>query len=347
MESYKNINISNSTIIRVILFAALLFVLWEIKSLVLIVLTSVVIASFVESGILWMKKWGVGRVLSVVIIYLFSLILISGLFYILVPTLANEITALYQGVRMYIPNIDLLDSASRAKDMSIFSSIGDKDFGDIANSLNRMTQNVSSGFFGTIISIFGGIANAVLILVISFFLSIEEKGIEKFLRIVTPLVHEEYVISIWSRTQKKISKWIQGQMLLGLIVGLLAFVGLAILGVQYALLLAIVVAVFELVPFGMILAAVPAIAISFVDGGVSLGIMVTVFFVLLQQFENYILVPLIIRRSTGLPPLVVILSLLVGAKLAGFWGVILAVPVAVFLLEFLTDLEIKKFGKKI
>ena len=136
-------------------------------------------------------------------------------------------------------------------------------------------------------------------------------------------------------------------MLLGLIVGLLAFIGLAILGVQYALLLAIVVAVFELVPFGMILAAVPAIAISFVDGGVSLGIMVTVLFVVLQQFENYILVPLIIKRSTGLPPLVVILSLLVGAKLAGFWGVILAVPVAVFLLEFLTDLEIKKFGKKI
>jgi len=347
MEGNKNINISDSTIFRTILFIILVFILWEIKTLILIVLTSVAIASFVESAIERMKKWGVGRVLAVVIIYLFSLILVAGLFYLLVPTLVSEVTSFYQSIKVYIPNIDILDTAAKAKETSFFSNLNQKSFGDIATSIDRLTKNVSSGFFGTIISIFGGIANAVLILVISFFLSIEEKGIEKFLRIVTPLAQEEYAISVWDRTQKKISKWIQGQMLLGIIVGFLAFVGLVILGVEYALLLAIVVAVFELVPFGMILAAVPTISIAFLGGGPSLGIMVTILFVVLQQFENYVLVPLIIKKSTGLPPLVIILSLLIGAKLAGFWGIILAVPVAVFLIELLGDLEIRKFGKKI
>ena len=135
-------------------------------------------------------------------------------------------------------------------------------------------------------------------------------------------------------------------MLLGLIVGVLAFVGLTLLNVPYALILAIITAVLELIPFGTILAVIPAVAIAFVGGGTSAGLMTLGFFIVLQQIENYVLVPIIVRKVTGVPPLIVILSLLFGVTLAGFWGLILAMPVAVFLLELLTDIEKKKFFEK-
>ena len=134
----------------------------------------------------------------------------------------------------------------------------------------------------------------------------------------------------------------QGQMLLGLIIGVLTYLGLTILGVKYSLVLAIITAFSELIPFGLILGLVPAVAFAFLDGGVSLALLTTGLFIILQQFENYLLYPLIVKKVIGISPLVVIISLLLGAMLAGFWGVVLAIPCSVFLFEFLDDLEKKK-----
>ena len=134
----------------------------------------------------------------------------------------------------------------------------------------------------------------------------------------------------------------QGQLLLGLLIGVLMYLGLSIFSVRYALLLAILAAIFELVPFGIILAAIPIIAFAYLDGGVTLALIVAGFILIVQQFENYLFVPLIIKKAVGISPLAIILALLIGAQLAGFWGVVLAIPVAVLILEFVDDLEKKR-----
>ena len=113
-----------------------------------------------------------------------------------------------------------------------------------------------------------------------------------------------------------------------------------ILGVKYALLLAILAAVTELIPlFGPILAAIPAILIGFLDGGTTLGLMVLGLYVIIQQFENHLIYPLVVKKVVGVPPLMVIIALLIGAQLAGFLGIIIAVPVAAALMEFVNDIE--------
>ncbi len=180
----------------------------------------------------------------------------------------------------------------------------------------------------------------VLIIVFSIYFAVQETGIDDFLRVVTPVRHEKYVLSLWKRSQDKIGKWMQGQLLLGLIVGILIYLGLTILSIPHALLLAVLAGLFELIPvFGQFLAALPAVALAFSDGGVTGALFVIGLYVVVQQFEAHLIYPLVVKKVVGVPPLLVILALLVGAKLAGFLGILLSVPIAAAIQEFVSDIQ--------
>ncbi len=127
--------------------------------------------------------------------------------------------------------------------------------------------------------------------------------------------------------------------MLGFLIGILSYLGLSILGIRYALILAITAAILEIIPFGFILASIPGIIFAYMDGGFSLALMAAGLYLILQQFEGHLLQPLIVKKIIGISPLIVVLSLLIGFELAGFWGIILAIPVSVALLEFTDDIE--------
>src|SRR4029078_7921335 len=143
-------------------------------------------------------------------------------------------------------------------------------------------QNISTtitdstgGIFTTVTAFFGGLVSFILIVVFSFYFSVQETGVDDFLRIVTPIKEQVYVLHLWKRSQEKIGKWMQGQLVLGCIVGVLLYLALVILGVPHALLLAVLAGVFELIPvFGQILAAIPGVAVGFAAGGVTEGLLV-------------------------------------------------------------------------
>ena len=138
----------------------------------------------------------------------------------------------------------------------------------------------------------------------------------------------------------------QGQLLLAVIVAVLVFLGLTMLGVENALLLAFLAGIFEIIPlFGPILSAIPAIFIAFLDGGLSLVLLVIGLYIIIQQFENHLLYPLVVKKVVGVPPIISILALVIGAKLAGFLGILLSVPLATALIELLSDLEKRKIDK--
>lgn len=341
-----SVTISNGTILRIIMFTALCFAFIKLSNIVLVVLTSIVVASFVESAVRRAKPFIKNRTLAVFIIYALSIGAIIGLLSVFVPVFIDEMSALVAQLGSYIPNDSLFntfqtDTIAGAK--GVVSNIShDASLGQVIESARIFFNSVSGGFFDIFGSAFGGVLNLILIFVISFYLAITEKGIENFLRIIMPASHEEYVIDLWLRTERKIGLWMQGQMLMGVLIGMLAYLGLTILDVQYSLVLALFVVIAELVPFGLILATFPAVVFAYLDGGVTLSVMVGALYLILGQFETYLIYPLIVKKATGISPLVVILSLLVGGTLAGFWGIILAIPCAVCLLEFFNDLEKKK-----
>ena len=126
--------------------------------------------------------------------------------------------------------------------------------------------------------------------------------------------------------------------MLGVLVGVIVFLGLTIMEVKYALLLSILAMIFEVIPvFGPIMAAIPSIAIAFVQSP-ALGLKVLILYIVVQQFENHLIYPLVVRKTVGVPPLLVIIAIIVGGKLAGIYGIILSVPLAAVLIEFLNDL---------
>lgn len=351
-ENNKNmhISISNDTLFRVALFGLGIFAIFKLTNLILIVLTSIVVASFVTYAASKMNKYVKNRTASVIIIYVITIGVILGLLSVFVPVFISEMSDLVGQLSKYIPNSSILnsfqtDTITGAK--SVVSTVSrNASLGEVVKSAQTLVNSFSGGFLNIFGTAFGGALNLLLILIVSFYLSITEKGIESFLRIITPEKHEEYVIGLWQRTERKIGLWLQGQMLMGVIVGVLAYLGLTIIGVKYSLMLALMVIVAELVPFGLVVATIPALLFAYIDGGIASSAITLGFYLILGQFETYLIYPLIIKRATGIPPLVVILSVLVGAELAGIWGVFLAVPVAVCLIEFLDDLEKKKIQAK-
>ena len=346
MIKNTSINISSGTIIRTILFLLLILFLYFFRDLLLIILTAIVIASSIEPLVKWLVRRKIPRVLSVIFVYLSVAVAFSAIFITFVPLILEETSNLSGAIPQYASSVNSWTSTNSSGFLSgqtvqNFSSNFSLD--EIVSGLKSTVGHTFNGFWQAISSIFGGLVSFILIIVFSFYFAVQEYGIVSFLRIVTPINHEKYVIDLWRRSQLKIGRWMQGQLLLALFIGILVYLGLMILGVKYALLLAILAAMAELIPlFGPILAAIPAVLISFLDGGTTLGLMVLGLYVIIQQFENHLVYPLVVKKVVGVPPLMVIIALLMGAKLAGFLGIIIAVPIAAVLMEFANDVERKK-----
>jgi len=350
-NNVTSISITTGTIIRFFLVAVGFFLLWFLRDLLLVLLTAIMIASFVESSVPYFKKIKINRVLGVVIVYIITILSLALLFYLFVPLLITEIYNLSVFLSSYMPDSSIInyfknDAFSGAKDI-INNLSHSLSLTALISTSNAFITNLSGGFFQVLTVAFGSIFNVVLIVLISFYLSIQEKGIEKFLRIILPAEHEEYAVDLWERSRRKIALWMKGQMLLGILIAILTYLILSLLGVQYALLLAIIAGIMELVPYGILVALVPAISFSYLSGGVSKALMVAGSYIILHQFEVFLFSPLIIKSVVGLSPLVVILAALIGFELGGFWGLVLAIPVAVFIMELMSDIEKKKISSRI
>lgn len=153
-----------------------------------------------------------------------------------------------------------------------------------------------------------------------------------------PIQYRDYLLDLWERAQKKLGRWLQGQLFLSLIIGAMVYLGLYFLGIKFALILAVLAGIFELFPYiGSVIAAVPAVILGFLQSPL-LGLWVIIFYLIVHQVEGHIISPLVIGKVVGLNPIVVIIALLIGGKLGGAFGIILAVPLAAVFAEILRDL---------
>jgi len=332
--------ITTGTIVRIILFAALAALLWHLRELALIVVTSIVIASAIEPAARGLIKYKIPRILAVLVVYLLFFGALFGVVFFLLPPVLEETSHLLATLPSYLETFGATDALTEGAILETRSLINGVSLGETTRDLNVFLASLSSNFLSAMSIIFGGAVSFILIVVFSFYFAVNERGIEEFLRVVTPIQHENYIIDLWRRTQRKIGLWMQGQFLLGILIGVLTYLGLSILGIQYALVLAVIAGIMELIPvFGPILASIPAIAIAFANGGAGIALAVTALYLIIQQFENHLIYPLVVTKVVGVPPILVILALLIGAKLAGVLGILLSVPVAAAFQELFADIE--------
>jgi len=329
-----SITITPGTIAAAVLVLLGFWIAWYLRELLLVVLTAVVLASAIEPGTMRLMRWGLPRVLSVVLIYLFGVLMITLLFYFFIPPLVNESTDFFRALPTYLESLNL-----SAADSAIVATEG-ASVTDQLLQMQGVLKTSSQGILNAASSIFGGLMSFALIVVLSFYLAVQERGIDDFLRLIAPHRRHEYILDLWKRAQHKMGRWLQGQLLLSLIVGVLVYVGLLILGVPYALLLALAAAVLELIPvFGSILAAIPAVVLAFLDGGTTLALLVIAVYIVVNQLQGNIIYPMVVQKVLGVPPLVVILAIIAGAQLAGFLGILIAVPIAAAIQEWVSDVQ--------
>ena len=184
----------------------------------------------------------------------------------------------------------------------------------------------------------GGIFGFVTMLLLTFYLLVDSQSLFDFFVRLFPRKRRQQVAQVSALVTIKVSAWLGGQMLLGFIIGVTTAIGLALMGVPYFFVLAMIAGIGEMIPMvGPLLSAIPAVAVAFtVSPGLALG--VAVFFIVQQVLENNVLVPKVMGETVGLSAVTVIASLVIGTELLGFVGALLAVPTAAIIQVLVEEL---------
>ena len=343
MDRGIRVSITPGGVFNALLVIAGAYVFWLLRDLALLVLTAIVIASAIEPGIAFFSRHGIPRFFGTLLIYAGIFGSVFLIIYLLFPPIIADATAfLSSALPQYAGAFSISSHFSSVAEAARFlgGPQGIPSFVQTLLSFQSVFVATSSGLLQTF---FGGLFSFALVTVLSFYFALQDTGVDDFLRMVMPVAHEEYSVDLWKRSQKKIGLWMQGQILLSVIVGILVYLGLLLIGIPYALLLAVFTAVAELIPvFGSLIAGTVAVVVAYSSGGVPLGLIVAGLFIVVNQFESNLIYPLIVKKIVGVPPLLVVVSLIAGYTLAGFLGVLLSVPVAAVLLEFITDFDKRK-----
>lgn len=337
------VNISSSTILRAIFIVLFLLFLYLIRDIIVIFIFALIIASAMTPIVNTLEKIKIPRVIGTLVVYILFFGIIAFLLYLVIPSIAKDFEKFSSNFPDYVEKLTLKFQSFTDR-FSKYQRVIDQ-LAIILNNVRDSLKGSASNMFSAALNVFGGVFSFFLILVISFYISVQKKGIQRVLTAIIPLHYRDYLLDLWERAQKKLGRWLQGQLFLGLIVGSMVYIGLYFLDVKYALILALIAGIFEIFPYiGPVLASIPAIIIGLLQAPI-LGLWVIILYVAIQQIENYLIVPLVIGKVVGLNPIVVILALLIGGKLGGLLGMILAVPLTAVFAEFLKDL-IKKRKKE-
>lgn len=348
MDDKQKITITTSSWVMAVIVIAIAYALFLVSEFILVLMVSIVIASAIEPATIWAKKRNIPRLLMVLLVYMGSALTLAGLFYFLLMPLIGEMSSFINTLTIYSNSVvsgGVLSEMFRTQNLfgGLDTPILIK---ELSSYLNSLADFLKQGVFSSISLVFGGVLNFLLILVLSFYLVVQEDGISKFLKIITPIKHERYVTNLWGRSQTKIGLWMQGQLLMSVLVTALVYICLLIVGIPHALLLAVLAGVLELIPlFGATLAAIPALFIAYVTGGMSSTLVVAGLYIIIQQLEGNVIYPMVVKKVVGVPPIVSIIALVTGGTLAGFLGVLISVPVAAAIMEFVSDFEERKFAK--
>lgn len=331
-DSSNHKEISWGSFWRLALIVIFLLLAFYLRSVLVILLFAVIISSAFEPLVNWLERHGWVRVWSTLLLYLLSISLLVIFLFFLLPIVYRELLGV----------INLIPGYSEKILHSVVGSQLSQSINDIIINYGGSLLKSGAVLISTLVNIAGGIASAVSVLLISFYLLIRREGISDFLRNVLPQSIENEVLRIWQQSRYRIGRWFRTQLVLSLFVGFLVFLSMWIMGIRYSLILGVVAAIFEIVPIaGPVFAGAVAASVALTQS-LPLTIWVVIVFILIQQLESNIFVPLIMKKSVGLNPIMIILGILAGAKLGGIVGAILAAPMLVFLEEVTIELNRRK-----
>lgn len=306
----QKVEISYKTTVFTVVLLLLLWLLFMIREIIFLVFVAFILMSAIKPLADYLERQHIPRSLGIILLYLLLIVILAFCGGSVVPVLISETIHLSQSLPGYM--------STYLPFVTIDNQLITQQIAPVGENLVKLTI----GIFGNIFALFS-------IFVISFYLLLERRHLESHLIFFMGKAAAVKLTAIIKRVEERLGAWIRGQISLMLVIGIFTFVALLILQLPYTLPLAIIAGILEIVPtVGPIISAIPAVLVGLTVSPF-MGLMVILVYIVVQQIENHLVVPFVMKKVVGLPPVVTIITLLIGAKLAGFGGAILAVPVVV------------------
>jgi len=321
--------------VMVLFMIILSYFLYEIRGIIVTVFVSFLLAAALDPLVDLFQKWKIPRAVSVLLIYIVLFVLAALLVTNVVALIAGQVVEIAKNVGQFVANItgnSKLPYATQLKPYfdQFYHTV------DLQSAASQL-QNALKIVADQLLSISVGLLNLVLVLILTFFMTVEEAAIQDFFQSLFPSRYSKYISTRLLAVKDQIGYWLRGQLLLSLIAAILSYVGLVVLGVNYALTLAVIAGVAMVVPvIGRVFAWVIAFPIVFNQSPI-LSLWMSLYYLLLQQVENNVLVPYIMNKAVGLSPIVIIIAMMIGGQYLGILGLILSIPLATTVSIFVKD----------
>lgn len=320
--------ISHRTIFFIAIFIAALWFVVQIRDILLLLFISFVLMSGLRPMVDGLERIKIPRGLAIIIVYivLFAVFgLIGGIF---VPPFIAEtvhfVTQFSSSLNETIPFLELRMQ-------------------DIIPQIAPLSQNI----YRVTLGVFSNIVTLFTLLIFTFYLLLERKHLAQFLKSLVGDAAGTRIQQTIVRIETRLGKWIRGQLTLMLIIGVAVYIGLTVLRIPFALPLAIIAGILEVIPnIGPTISAIPAIIVALtISVNPFLALAVGSLYFIIQQIENSMVVPIIMKKAVGLPPLVTIVSLLIGGRLAGIVGVLFSIPFVLIVQILVQEFWLQKAKK--
>jgi predicted PurR-regulated permease PerM len=333
-------NIAKSTAI-VILVVVLFYFFYEIRGILTIFFVSFLLAAAFDPLVDKLQEKKIPRAVSILGIYLISFILI-GVF------LTNVFTLLVEQIGQIASSLENLvthyNESGQNYPFSEYIGPYMKEFIN-AFDVQAVAANYREAFnvvSNQLISISVGLFNILIVLVLTFFITVEEKAIDSFLLSLFPKKYGKYIITRMEAIKDNIGLWLRGQVLVSLVAAVISYIGLKILGIDYALTLSIIAGFSMVIPvIGRGVAWIITLPIV-LNQDPWLALWMSIYYLVIQQVENNFLVPYIMNKAVGLSPIIIIFAMMVGFQYLGVLGLIISIPIATTVAIFVKDYASRK-----
>ena len=328
MKNITTIEVSLKSVFLVIGTLLLLLVAWQIRGVLIALFISFILMSGFAPLVDWLVKRRINRTLAVITTYLLAIGFFAILLFVVIPPLVREIKEFVNDLPVYVNWISITFSNSNVPGITT---------DNLDQIVSSRLDTALANLLRVVLNVFSVFLLFIAVAVFSFYLLLERDKIKRNLHHFLPHLPKERVDTLASKIEEKLGSWVRGEIVLMIIVGTLTYIGLTLLRVEFALPLAVIAGLLEIVPnVGPTISAIPAVIVAFVQAPI-LAVGVLALYILVQQLENTLIVPKLMEKAVGLSPLVIIFSLLTGGSLFGIVGALLAVPAAAIIHVIVED----------
>jgi predicted PurR-regulated permease PerM len=335
MSAERSVTIKTSTVLKVLALLGILWFAWLIQDILALLAGALFLSALIHPVARWGAERKIPKGVTVLLVYLVMFGLFALSFALIIPTMLQQVSSLSQTIGSSISTI-----TSGVQSVRAFTEqygLTDNLTAGVA-SLQGQASAAASRVVFALGDLFGGFARLVIVLVMAFYMVVQDREAIRLFRNLVPDPYQEMSAQIVLHVEEKIGRWLSGQLILSLVIGLLYYIGLLVLGVDGALSLGVFAGFTEFIPYlGPILGGIPIVIVAFGDSPFK-ALLALALVIIIQQLENQVIVPKVMQKALGLNPLVSIIAVLVGAKLFGVFGALIAIPVATALSVVLTEL---------